>query len=559
MEKLSGETAVVKVGVQKYRLPKHSAACQNWIGNFEAFLKLLTGQDGNVTKTQCCYKGDKHCTYELSWRSQKSKGRIAYIGVIVAAGLLAVYGALDFKTFTWTTAISAAFVAMGVLAKKWVGLVQANKNLHYAFENLEKNSSQKYQELHQAKSKADYRFKEGKLLNQISVEIQGKDDLKGKLQTSIDSLCDIFGFSRAIVMLADEKHQLRTSAIAGVGEHQDLLWKFSIDGSKFREDSPLVVSTAYQKGVSILLPNIEKHLFQLNDVSKALINKLNIQGFLIVPIPSKNRNWGVVIAEDKNKLLTHQDLILVQRLALQIGIALDIHSQLENEIHLRKFFQKYVPSEVVQQALKKEQPRLGGTKQEMLCMFLDVRGFTAISNKLPPEVVLSWLNQFFTMTEACIKSSGGYIDKFLGDGFMALWSVENDKSCDGVVGCAQEIQEKLYDLNDQFKKTSYPNIEVGIGIHLGPVIVGNLGSKDRMEYTAIGSNINFASRLEALAKTFEAEIVVSRALLDKLSSHVASIFETKESVSVRGVDEQQTVGIWKKEFAQIDVNYKDVS
>lgn len=559
VEKLNGESATVKVGVQSYRLPKHSAACQNWIGNFEAFLKLLTGQDGIVTKTKCCYQGDTHCVYKLSWQSETSKTRIILASLTAAASLGLAYAFFGAQTFTTFSVLMFGTFISFVLVKKWVGLVQANKNLNQAFENLEKNSNQKYEELHQAKSKADYRFKEGKLLNQISVEIQRKGDLKSKLQTSIDSLCNIFGFSRAIIMLADDKKQLRTSAIAGVSQHQDLLWKFTIDASTFREDSPLVVSTAYQKGVSILLPSIQKHMFQLNDASKAIIQKLNIEGFLVVPIPAQNQNWGVVIAEDKSKLLSHQDLILVQRLALQLGIALDIHSQLENEVHLRKFFQKYVPSEVVQDALRKQQPRLGGTKQDMLCMFLDVRGFTAISNKLPPEIVLNWLNQFFTVTEGCIKSSGGYIDKFLGDGFMALWADNDERSCDAVVNCAFNILEKLKNLNIQFAKDSYPNIEIGIGIHLGPVIVGNLGSKDRMEYTAIGNNINFASRLESLAKTFASDVVISSAVLQKLTLPLASKFQTKENVSIRGVEEEQKIGIYTHKVVSAHKNYKDVS
>jgi adenylate cyclase len=145
-------------------------------------------------------------------------------------------------------------------------------------------------------------------------------------------------------------------------------------------------------------------------------------------------------------------------------------------------------------------------------MFVDIRGFTAMSEQLSPEAVMEFLNDYFGHVSHLVFAFQGMVNKFIGDGLMAVWGVPGAGIVDHAsqaVDAALAIRAKVAELNDHRKVEGKEPIRIGIGIHTGPVVAGNLGSKELIEYTVVGDTVNLASRLEAVTKEHQVDLVVS--------------------------------------------------
>src|SRR5205809_2889007 len=153
--------------------------------------------------------------------------------------------------------------------------------------------------------------------------------------------------------------------------------------------------------------------------------------------------------------------------------------------------------------------KLGGVNQTITVLFADIRGFTRISEHAPPEKIVGLLNRYFSAMTDIIFAHGGTLDKYLGDGLMALFGAPTTtpQDANNALNAAVAMQRGIIGINQELKAEGFPEIGVGIGLHTGEVIVGYIGSERRSEYTAIGDAVNTASRLESNAKA--GEILVS--------------------------------------------------
>lgn len=154
---------------------------------------------------------------------------------------------------------------------------------------------------------------------------------------------------------------------------------------------------------------------------------------------------------------------------------------------------------------------LGGETLDVTVMFCDIRGFTTLSENMMPEKVVSLLNRYFTALSACISAHNGVINKYIGDAVMALFGapVRSDRHALDELSAALDMRGALVDLNRDFAADGLPHIRFGIGLHSGPVLAGNIGAADRMEYTVIGDTVNTASRIEGLCKAYKTDLLVS--------------------------------------------------
>lgn len=198
-------------------------------------------------------------------------------------------------------------------------------------------------------------------------------------------------------------------------------------------------------------------------------------------------------------------------------------------------FERYVAPEIVQEILRDgtESLGLGGNLCRIAVLFVDIRGFTALSERLPPQKVVWILNQYLAMTSDCVTMYQGTLDKFVGDATMAFWGapLPAKDPAGQAVRAALEIRKRAEELFGRLKGEIGEELRVGIGVHLGPAIVGNMGSERRMDYTAIGDTVNTAARLEANAPG--GTIYVSRAVADELGSR-AAVTSLGDSVRLKG-------------------------
>ncbi len=193
-------------------------------------------------------------------------------------------------------------------------------------------------------------------------------------------------------------------------------------------------------------------------------------------------------------------------------------------------FGRYVPRAVVHQMMQQGDLKaltLGGSKRDVTVMFADIRGFTTFSEHLPPEEVVSQLNSLLEVMVECTFANEGTLDKYIGDAILVLFNapLEQPDHVQRAIRTALAIQQRL---------AGHPTgLSVGIGLHCGEAVVGNIGTWQRLEYTAIGNTVNIASRLCSVARP--GEIIVSEAIVSGLAGE--GNFEPLQPVSVKGIQQ----------------------
>lgn len=178
----------------------------------------------------------------------------------------------------------------------------------------------------------------------------------------------------------------------------------------------------------------------------------------------------------------------------------------------RAMFSRYVSAAVAEELMSDpDSVGLGGSRKVVTIMFCDIRGFTAYSENKDPEEVVSRLNEYLTAMTNIIFRNGGTLDKYLGDGLMAIFGapVYYPDHIQRAVQTAVEIQHEINELNRKWATINQPPLNIGVGINTGTALVGNVGSPERMDYTVIGEDVNLASRVEGLTKNFGTLIVIS--------------------------------------------------
>ena len=205
---------------------------------------------------------------------------------------------------------------------------------------------------------------------------------------------------------------------------------------------------------------------------------------------------------------------------------------------IMRAFKKYVAPQIVDEVSKggEFQISLGGERRELAAMFVDIRGFTSLSENLEPEEVVEILNEYLNLTTHAIFKNGGTLDKFIGDATMAVFNApfDLDDYIYRAVCTARDIVAGAQDLEDRMEKRFHKKVNFGIGISCGPAVVGNVGCDFRMDYTAIGDTVNTASRLEG--KAMAREILISEQVYEALKDRIRVKGKAKE-ICVYSADE----------------------
>jgi len=217
--------------------------------------------------------------------------------------------------------------------------------------------------------------------------------------------------------------------------------------------------------------------------------------------------------------------------------------KLRERTRLRRSFSGYVSPGILQQILSgRLQPALQGERRALAVLFADIRDFTTLSEKLPPEEVIQLLNRYFSRMTEAIHRHGGTVDKFIGDGIMAFFGAPEplEEPRRSALRAALNMQTRLEELNAELRAEERPPLRIGIGLHFGIAAVGHVGSAARNEYTAIGDTVNTASRVEGLSKDSGYPLVVTADFLEGLEE--ASGFDALGEKAIKGRSPVQVFG-----------------
>lgn len=275
-----------------------------------------------------------------------------------------------------------------------------------------------------------------------------------------------------------------------------------------------------------------------------------VRSTICAPLVGESRVHGAIYADrlDPFAAFKPDDLELISAVAAQTAIAVEnarAHERLAREEVARANYSRFLPEYVVKQMLENpESFKLGGVNQTITILFADIRGFTSISEHAPPEKIVSLLNRYFSAMTDIIFAHGGTLDKYLGDGLMALFGAPTTtpEDASNALNAAVAMQRRLLGINTELRNEGLSEVGVGIGLHTGDVIVGYIGSERRSEYTAIGDAVNTASRLESNAKG--GQILISDATAKSARSRYK--LQPREPINVK--NREQPVVLWEVDW-----------
>jgi len=272
------------------------------------------------------------------------------------------------------------------------------------------------------------------------------------------------------------------------------------------------------------------------------------RSILSVPMISQGRVIGVIeLLNKKDVSFTLEDRQLLQSIASSVSIALEnarlyeeTLAMAEKERGIRKLFQKFVPREVVDKIIlgvDAERPILEESKIITL-LNIDIRDFSPLAKKIGPKKTVDMLNYFFSVMGEIVFQNQGIVDKYLGDGFLAVFGapVSSPSDPENAMRAALEMQRKMKEINEYCQKKFGERLYTGMVVHTGEVVVGNIGFEKKMDYTVIGTAVNFVFKIQTMCKEWPNNILISEATYNTVESmlkeqeikisEIASCFES---------------------------------
>jgi adenylate cyclase len=201
-------------------------------------------------------------------------------------------------------------------------------------------------------------------------------------------------------------------------------------------------------------------------------------------------------------------------------------------------FSQFVPKRLVEQLIETGTPlQLGGVRREITLLFTDIENFTELTEKADPTRVMQYTSRYFAVVSDEIMKHSGTVDKYIGDAIMAFWNAPADDPdhIENACAAALAVFRANCRLNVEFEREGWPAYKTRFGIHDGDAVVGNIGSADRMNYTALGATVNLAARLEGLNKNYGTSILVSSAVQQRAASRF--LFRSVDQISPKGFAE----------------------
>ncbi len=251
-----------------------------------------------------------------------------------------------------------------------------------------------------------------------------------------------------------------------------------------------------------------------------------------------------VILVNQRVLMLILTPVICEVIVFGAGYAYQFFIEGRTKQKLQRAMGQYISKDIMRAVFKNiDEIGVGGKRAEVSVMFVDIRGFTTISEKLPPEEVTEILNEYISEVEPIIRKYKGVLNKFIGDAIMAIFGepLQEKNHAENAVRCADEILKRIKILQLKWSLQGKPKIEIGIGICTGEVFIGNIGSHERLEYTVIGDVVNTASRIESFNKIYKTKFLISQETYTRVRD-IADVIMIKE-VTIRG--KSQKINIYE--------------
>lgn len=351
------------------------------------------------------------------------------------------------------------------------------------------------------------------LLYQVSRALGELATVDEVVERVLELVLQIEGAERGYAMLLDEKGDLQPAVIRYREEHD-------VSQSPQMILSQSVIRHVLDGGDPLLVQDARADERFAASQSLALSG---MQSAMCAPLRAQERIFGLLYVDNLSKrgMFTQEDLNVFSVIASQAGLAIDhvrARKEVAQQIIQRSALERFLSPGIAKKvAAEAGELRVGGENQKVTVLFADIRGFTALAEAMQPEAVVDLLNQFFQSMSEAIFDHGGTLDKYLGDGLMALFGAPFSGSDDALqaVRAAMEMQSNLQELN----RGSGLELNIGIGINTGPAIVGFMGTQRRLDYTALGDTVNTASRLTAVAQP--GQILISAATQEEIPADIS--------------------------------------
>lgn len=493
--------------------------CDNRIGMLESMGRLFTNRLAKIEHPHCLHQGGKECLYIATWEKSpflvlnQIRNYLAVFSPVAILGLFFIMPSAYWMTFIFSCilmVLGLSFYSKRIETKELVKNIEgqgsaANELLDEI--NIRYNNALLIKEIGQAASR-----------------ILDIDELLVSIMHTMETLLD---FDRGMIMLANDN---QTSLIYSIGygyspEHESILRNSQFDLVNLRSKG--VAVRAFKEQRAFLVSDISRIEENISERSMGFAKAIGTKSFICVPIAFEGKAQGVLFVDNlhSKKSLNQSDMSLLMGIAPQIAISIhnarsyqEIQESKKRERNLRQLFEKYVPAPIIKRYLGSQKIDLfGGEATSITAIFLDIRGFTASSETMGAGTIVSFLNAYFEKCSDIISKGHGHINKYTGDGFLAIFGAPEPLKQHTKL--AFDAACKIIELYGSFVLGSKP-IEVGIGLHTGSAVLGNIGSQTKIEYTAVGDTVNIAARLQDLSRNFrDYPIILSRNVWEELAEH----------------------------------------
>ncbi len=508
------ETLIARPGHFKYQIviPKeldiHPGVFENTKGCLHAFKEFCRLENFTIKSDVAINDAQKMITYEIHYTAMKY-WLVKIIPTITYLYLsYKITNAILLINFENIKVITAAAFGLNMLlalitflfGKKVISLIRNNAQYYV-------NTKEKNEKIYEKTLLLENKLKEEQYIKNICLTLIKSKKVEDIIDDSLNSICQNYNYEKAMVMLSSEKNKtLSTASIRGMPDNLNL--KNLVLSYPATDSESVLFANILDSRKALLIDNISSFKEKLKKENRALIESLSVNSLIVCPIGDTERSYGLLVigsTNNENKLSLN-DLKFIEHIASLMSLFFQKSYTLETESTLRSVFEKYVPKNVLLEMdnLKdKKSWRIPPQSKHVASMFIDLKGFTNVSETMAPEKVFKMLDSYFEEIAIIVGAHGGIIDNIIADEMVIFFpQTAGYKHCADALIAAIEICAEWSNIQQKIVTLDLPVLSIGIGLHSGPASIGTVGSDIRSNYTCLGDTINAASRIQKLTRKY---------------------------------------------------------